>query len=52
VFHCVLGSVKLFVGSSTGFSPFFLVYDSDVILPTDVAFGSPHVQFYEEGVAE
>jgi hypothetical protein len=44
--------VKLFVGSSTGFSPFFLVYNSDVILPTDVAFGAPHVQFYEEGVAE
>jgi hypothetical protein len=36
----------------TGFSPFFLVYRSEVVLPTDVAFGAPRIQFYEEGEAE
>jgi hypothetical protein len=35
-----------------GFSPFFVVYGSKAILPTDIAFGAPCVQFYEEGEAE
>jgi hypothetical protein len=29
-----------------------LVYGSEAILPTDVAFGAPRIQFYEEGEAE
>jgi hypothetical protein len=35
-----------------GFSPFFLVYGSEAVLPTGVAFGAPQIQFYEEGEAE
>jgi hypothetical protein len=35
-----------------GFSPFFLVYGSKAILPTNVTFGPPRIQFYEEGKAE
>jgi hypothetical protein len=35
-----------------GFSPFFLVYGSEAVLPTDVTFGAQHIQFYEEGEAE
>jgi hypothetical protein len=35
-----------------GFSPFFLVHGSRAVLPTDVAFGDPRIQFYEEGEAE
>jgi hypothetical protein len=37
------------VSSTTGFSPF---YRSEAILPTDVTFGAPRIQFYEEGEAE
>jgi hypothetical protein len=40
------------VNSATGFSPFFLVYGSEAILPTDVTFGAPRIQFYDEGEAE
>jgi hypothetical protein len=40
------------VSSATCFSPFFLVYGSEAVLPTDVAFGAPRIQFYEEGEAE
>jgi hypothetical protein len=29
-----------------------LVYSSEAILPTDVTFGVPRIQFYEEGEAE
>jgi hypothetical protein len=32
--------------------PFFLVYGSEAILPTDVTFGSSRIQFYEEEEAE
>jgi hypothetical protein len=35
-----------------GNSPFFLVYGSEAILPTNVAFGAPRIQHYEEGAAE
>jgi hypothetical protein len=29
-----------------------MVYGSEALLPTDLAFGSPHIQQYEEGTAE
>jgi hypothetical protein len=35
-----------------GFWPFFLVYGSRDILPTDLTFGAPRIQFYEEGEVE
>jgi hypothetical protein len=49
--HAIWG-LRTQVNSATGFSPFFLFYGSEAILPTDVAFGVPRIQFYEEGEAE
>jgi hypothetical protein len=40
------------VSSVTGYSPIFLVYGSEAVLPTDVAFGAPRIQHYEEETAE
>jgi hypothetical protein len=45
----VIWGLRTQVYSATGFSPFFLVYGSEAILPTNVAFGAPRIQFYEEG---
>jgi transposase InsO family protein len=49
--HVIWGQ-RTQVSSATGFSPFFLVYGSEAILPTDVAFGAPRIQSYEEGEDE
>jgi ribonuclease HI len=48
----VIWGLRTQVSSATGFSPFFLVYGSEAILPTDVTFEAPRIQFYEEGEAE
>jgi hypothetical protein len=48
----VIWGLRTHVSSTTGFSPFFLVYGSEVVLPNDVAFGAPRIEFYEEGEAE
>ncbi|XP_034591865.1 uncharacterized protein [Setaria viridis] len=37
---------------ATSYTPFFLVYSSEAVLPTDVAFGALWIQYYEEGEAE
>ena len=29
-----------------------MVYGSEAILPTDIAFGAPHIQNYDQGEAE
>jgi IS30 family transposase len=48
----VIWGLRTQVSSATGFLPFFLVYRSKAVLPTDVAFGAPRIQFYEEGESE
>jgi transposase InsO family protein len=49
--HVVWG-LRTQVSSTTSFSPLFLVYGSEAILPTDVTFGALRIQFYMEGEAE
>jgi hypothetical protein len=34
---------------ATGFTPFFLIYGAEAILHTDLEYGSPKVQGYDEG---
>jgi hypothetical protein len=48
----VIWVLRTHVSSTTGFSPFFLVYRSEAIFATDVTFRAPRIQFYEEGEAE
>jgi hypothetical protein len=48
----VIWGLRTQVSSATGFPPFFLVYGSEAMLPTNVASGAPRIQFYEEGEAE
>jgi hypothetical protein len=48
----VIWGLRIQVSSVTGYSSFFLVYRSEAVLPTDVAFGAPRIQHYEEGTAE
>ena len=37
---------------ATGYSPFYMVYGSEAILPMGIAFGAPHTQNYDQGEAE
>ena len=35
-----------------GYSPFFMVYGSEAVLPSDIAFGAPRIQNYDENETE
>jgi hypothetical protein len=48
----VIWGLRTQVSSVTGYSPFFLVYGSKRVVPTDVAFSAPRIKHYEEGTAE
>ena len=37
---------------ATSYSPFFMVYDSEVVLPSNIAFGAPRIQNYDKNEAE
>jgi transposase InsO family protein len=45
----VMWSLRTTPSRSTGFTPFFLVYGAEAVLPTDLEYGSPRVRGYDEG---
>jgi transposase InsO family protein len=45
----VVWSLRTTPSRAKGFSPFFLVYGAEAVLPTDLEYGSPRVRNYDEG---
>ena len=44
----MIWSLRTTPSRATGFSPFFLVYGAEAILPTDLEYGSPRLRAYQE----
>ena len=44
----VLWSLRTTPSRATGFTPLFMVYGLEAILPTDLEYGSPRVNAYNE----
>jgi hypothetical protein len=44
----VVWSLRTTPSRATGFTPFFLVYGAEAVLPTDLEYGSPKVKGYDE----
>jgi transposase InsO family protein len=44
----ILWSLRTMPSHATGFTPFFLVYGSEAMLPTDVEYRSPRLKAYNE----
>jgi hypothetical protein len=45
----VVWSLRTTPSRATGFTPFFLVYGAEAVLPTDMEYGSLRVRGYDEG---
>ena len=43
----VIWSLRTTPSRATGFTPFFLVYGAEAILPTDLEYGSPRLKAYK-----
>jgi hypothetical protein len=48
----VLWSLRTTPNRSTGYTPFFLVYGAEAVLPTDVIHDAPRVVLYTEEEAK
>jgi hypothetical protein len=44
----VLWGLRTTPSRATGRTPFFMVYDAEAILPTDLDYGAPRVMQYKE----
>ena len=44
----VIWSLRTTPSRATGFTPFFLVYGAEAVLPTDLEYGSPKIKGYDE----
>jgi transposase InsO family protein len=45
----VVWSLRTTPSRVTGLTPFFLAYDTEVVLPMDLEYGSPRIRGYDEG---
>ncbi|CAN6223134.1 unnamed protein product [Urochloa humidicola] len=41
-------NLRMTSNRATGFTPFFMVYGSETVLPTDLHYGAPRVRAYDE----
>ena len=48
----VLWGLRTMPNCSTGYTPLFMVYDAEAVLPCDIIHDSPRVRMYEEKEAE
>ena len=48
----VLWGLRTMPNRTTGYTPFFMVYGAEVVLPCDIIHDSPRVQMYEEREVE
>ena len=44
----VIWNLRTTPSRATGFTPFFLIYGAEAILPTDLEYGSPRLKAYKE----
>jgi hypothetical protein len=44
----VVWSLRTTPSRATGFTPFFLVYGAEAVLPTDLEYGSPRTRAYDD----
>ena len=52
VLPAVLWILRMTPSWAIGYTPFFIVYGSEAILPTDLDYGAPRVRAYDEQGAE
>jgi transposase InsO family protein len=45
----VIWSLRTTLSRATRFTPFFLVYGAEAVLPTDLEYGSPRIKGYDKG---
>ncbi|XP_039787136.1 uncharacterized protein LOC120653452 [Panicum virgatum] len=48
----VVWGLRMQRSRATGYSPFFMVYGSEAVLPSDIAFGALRIQNYDENEAD
>ena len=48
----VLWSLRTTPSQATGYTPFFMIYGSEAVLPTDLDYGAPRIRAYDEQGAE
>ena len=44
----MLWGLRMTLNQSTGFTPFFMVYDAEAILPIELDYGAPRVLAYDK----